>query len=790
MKKIGFYITIVLFLQLPCLASANTSVSVKVGVFENKPIVFKAGNDVSGLSVDVLERVAESEGWELIYIHDSFKNNLKRLKNNEIDLIVGLAFTESRNKDFHYTRETLLNNWGLVFQNDKNNITSMQDLIGKNVVLVENNIHSKYFDSLMRRFGFNYRPVFVQSPEELFDKLNNGEAVAGIINRLSSLKVEKQTGLVPTSIIFNPVEVRYASSRKGDDVLVKTIDTYLGQWKQDKNSFYYKSLNKWLNERPADSALWLSFFLIIITLSSVVTVYILYIKRIGRKKSKELDFVEKERNLILESLVDGAVVIDQNGLVISFNKAAEKMFGYQREEVTGNNVNMLMPEPDATRHDDYLKKYLDEKGSRIVGLGREVLALRKNGETFPMRLSVAELPLLDSNNVRFLGMCVDMTIQRKQDKYLQRSQKMDALGNLTGGIAHDYNNMLGVILGYADLLKEKLDDDSRLSMYAEQILRAADRGVSLTKKLLTFARHNEAEREDVDLIKLLRDESLMLEKTLTPRIYLELELSDDTRHIYVDKSELIESIVNMTINAMHAMPEGGRFTIKTENVNFDESNFQFEKNKNGAYVHLSLMDTGIGMTEAQQSRIFEPFYSTKGDGGTGLGMSQVYGFVNDHGGAIDVHSRIGLGTCIDIFIPVSDATDSTQHEAEKNKMSGSDKVTVLVVDDEQSLLDLVTEVMSGLGYKVIAANSGKEALEVLINEPVDLLLTDIIMPDMDGYALVKNVLIDFPDIKVQLMSGYSNVQGRDDLPDELLTTLLHKPFSVAELSEALHQKLQ
>lgn len=787
MKSFISFFTVVAAFIIP----VNTAfAAVKVGVFDNSPIVMKSDENITGFSIDILEVIAEKEGWEIEYIHDTFKHNFKRLKNNQIDLIVGLAYTEERNKDFYYTQETLLNNWGVVFQTSRGDITSIKDLINKKVVLINNNIHGKVFDSLMQKFGFNYYPVYVATPVELSEMLKKNKADAGVINRLTSINFNKQHQLKPTSIIFNPVEVRYASSRKASDSYVKTIDGYLHQWKQDKQSFYYQSLQKWLNGATSQASTFINIAVLVMIIVIMVAVYVFYLKKIFRRNTLQLDFKQKEQTRILESLADGAIIIDQQGMIFSFNKAAEKMFGYRNKEVLGKNIKMLMPESTASHHDDYLKIYMKNRYDRVVGKGREVIARRANKETFPMRLSVSELPFDDENQIRFIGICVDLTTQKQQDKYFQRSQKMDALGQLTGGIAHDYNNMLGVILGYSELLKEKLDSDSRLLLYADQISRAADRGVSLTKKLLRFSRNNEAEREDVDINAFLDGEAIMLEKILTPRIPLQLELHESLRHVFIDRSELIEAIVNMTINAMHAMPDGGEFCIKTNNVIFDKSNFQFiENNERPDHVHIMLEDNGAGMTEIQQSRIFEPFFTTKGDKGTGLGMSQVYGFVTEHNGVIDLHSVIGVGTRFDIYLPVHQGEESKEINKPDTHSSTVDKKVILVVDDEESLLALVGELIVNIGYEVITANSGKEALELLINNKVDLLLTDIIMPDMDGYVLVKNVLMDFPEIKIQLMSGYDNIKGKEDVPPELLNHILKKPFSIQELSVVLQQQL-
>lgn len=785
MKKTINFLGLIALLLTASLVSAKTLI--KVGVFENRPIVFlNEEQQVAGLSVDILERIASEEDWQLEYVYDNFKKNFKRLENNEIDLIVGLAYTEARAEKLKYTQQTLLNNWGVVFQHEDQSFVSIEDLQQKRVALVDNNIHSKVFDSLMSQFGFSYFPVFVNSPDQLFEAIEKGQADAGVINRLTSLTVRDRYKIKPTSIIFNPVEVRYASSPATSDQYVKKIDEYLELWRKETSSYYYESLDKWINNKASGTSYWLEYWLIGFILLALSASFIVgYIRNIVRKNSLALGYRQKEQEYILENLVDGAIIIDEKGTVQLYNRAAEKIFQFKSDEVIGRNVSMLMPEHDATRHDEYLNHYKMHGSKYAVGTAREVIAKRKDGQCFPMRLSVAELPKYEGQGVRFIGTCVDLTLQKQQDKYIQRTHKMDALGQLTGGIAHDYNNMLGVILGYSDLLREKLEEGSRLQSYAEQIRQAASRGVALTKKLLTFSRNSPTDRESINLNQLLEEQALMLEKTLTPRIRLVFEFDETLKPVFVDKSEMIESIVNIAVNAMHAMPDGGIFTIKTRNVNFDKDTFMYMNDVEGAYVHVSLSDTGIGMSEDLQSHIFEPFFSTKGDKGTGLGMSQVYGFATDHGGAVDVQSRLGLGSRFHLFLPVYNGEFNKEEDKQVVTLSGQMNQTILVVDDESSILGLVKEVAEMRGYKVILANGGIEALEKLQKHSVDLILSDIIMPDIDGYSLYEKVMKDFPETRFQFMTGFGDIKGRENIPENLLNNVLNKPFSSAELIAAL-----
>ena len=784
-----FYKAFVAFLLLSLSIAGYAQEKIKVGVFENKPIVFKSENgNMSGLSIDILNAIADEEQWQIEYVYGPFRDIYQQLEANEINLIVGLAYTEKRNKDLFYTQETLLNNWGIIYQSLKSNITSIEDLQGKRVVLVNKNIHSRVFASLMDKFGFSFTPVYVDTPQQLFAVMKNEQATAGVINRLASLNVTEKDKLKPTSIIFNPVEVRYASSRKSDTYLVEKIDEYLHRWKEDKTSFYFQQIVKWVNTSESTESKWLkySLFLVAILLIAFV-IYVFYIKKVVRKSHDDLNFKLAEQSVILESLAEGIIIMDESGIIQYFNHAAEKIFLYDANEIIGRKVSRLIKSADTDESDRYIDNYNVVKQGKAIGKSREIFAKRKNNETFPIRFSLSELPAKDGAEIRYIGLCVDLTLEKEQDKYLQRSQKMEALGQLTGGIAHDYNNMLAVILGFTEILNDSVGDNPELKSYVQEIMKAADRGAALTKKLLSFTKSSNIEREEVNINDLLRDEKVMLEKTLTPRIQLKLELEDNLSPLLLDKSALIESIVNIAINAMHALPEGGKFTISTHAITSDSNPLLLVDSTHDKYLNIKLQDNGGGMTEAQQRRIFEPFYSTKGDAGTGLGMSQVYGFVTEHDGVIDVNSKIGFGTCIDIYLPFYEQQKTEKKQKITQQFVHPSNKTILVVDDEEAILYMVKSMAMLKGYKVMTVTKARDVMPILKDNHIDLLLSDILMPDMSGYELVQLVMKNFKDVKIQLMSGYSDIEGKDDIPAELLENILHKPFNSDQLMEKLAQ---
>ena len=342
-----------------------------------------------------------------------------------------------------------------------------------------------------------------------------------------------------------------------------------------------------------------------------------------------------------------------------------------------------------------------------------------------------------------------------------------------------------------DLLHRlSISNDETKTDYIEQIHTAAERARKLTSKLLTFSKKGSGERSVTNINTLLLAEQHMLEKTLTARINFSLELDNNLWPVLLEQNLFQDSILNICINAMHAMPDGGRLTINTCNKSINETD-KFTELSPGDYVQISITDTGSGMDKATRQKIFDPFFSTKGDKGTGLGMSQVYGFVTSSGGGIHLYSEPNLGTKITIYLPRylnnSDNTEQniTSKNTETHTLSGSE--TILVVDDEPSLASLICNILNTHGYKTINTNSAKQALQALQENHIDLIISDIIMPEMDGYQLAENVIQKYPDIKIIHISGFSGDHQHQHLSQDL--ALINKPFSAKDLLELVRSQL-
>ena len=468
---------------------------------------------------------------------------------------------------------------------------------------------------------------------------------------------------------------------------------------------------------------------------------------------------QKELSQTLDAIFDAVITIDESGLILSCNRATELMFGYAAEELVGNNVSLLMPEKLAAQHDEYINNYLLTGENQIIGRGRELVGKNKGQKAFPLHLTIAELPKNKDERKRFVGVCHDLSKTKQHEKLLNRTQKMEALGQLTGGIAHDYNNMLGVIIGYSDILKTQLKDQPGLLNFVEQIHQAGDRGAQLTRKLLSFSRQTPDASQESDINRLIKNNKDVLRKTLLS-VDLRLNLDDAIHKINIDQNSFEDALLNMAINAMHAMPNGGVLNLSTCEVELSKeqaANFNIEQ---GKYVQLSIEDNGEGMNKAIQDKIFEPFFSTKGEQGSGLGLAQVYGFIKSSMGAINVYSELGSGTRFSLYLPIPKqdykAENKVEDKDEQSSVFGNE--TILVVDDEPQLRALAQTILAAKGYRVLTATNGIEALAVLEENSIDLMFSDIIMPKMNGYILVEKAQKLYPELKILLASGFQGNQ--------------------------------
>jgi len=489
---------------------------------------------------------------------------------------------------------------------------------------------------------------------------------------------------------------------------------------------------------------------------------------------------------IVDSAIDGIIIADVQGKIEQVNSAVGKMFGYDPAELEGRNVSILMPEPDRHRHDGYLHSYLETREKKIIDIGREVTGQRKDQSTFPLYLSITEV--FFDHTRSFVALLHDLTERNKYLEELHQAQKMEALGQLTGGLAHDFNNLLTVILGDLEMLHNSVSNAEGRELLDDAIA-SVDLGTQLIDRLLAFGRRQALSPKVINVNRLLSGMKLMLRRTIGENIKLEEAFTEKIWPVYADPGLIETAILNLMLNARDAMPEGGKITLQTGNHVKDYGKKDTSDPAAESYVRISVVDNGTGMSPDTLDHIYEPFFTTKPSGsGTGLGLSMVYGFVKQSGGNINISSQLGQGTTVDIYLPKARDGMTTQKKPEvvKHLQLRGRGETILYVEDDPRVRQINARRLLELGYNVYTAKDGPSALDILAKQGrADLLFTDIVMPGgMSGKELADYARKQQPDIKVLLTTGYAKPLSSGGYAGE---NVLMKPYSKEVLAAYLRQ---
>jgi PAS domain S-box-containing protein len=492
---------------------------------------------------------------------------------------------------------------------------------------------------------------------------------------------------------------------------------------------------------------------------------------------------------IIDSSEDAIISKDLNGIITSWNRGAEHIYGYTSEEAIGKHISLLTPGD----HTAEISKILGQIALGETVEHHESVRVTKDGRQLNVSISVS--PLRDASD-KIVGASViarDITAQKRSEGQLRQAQKMEAIGRLAGGVAHDFNNILGIINACTEFLRDRIDPAAEPSLYVENIRKASERGRALTKQLLAFSRTSAIQPRVLDLNERLRDISKLLRPLLGDDVEILIVPRSASAVVEADPGQLDQIVVNLAVNARDAMPHGGKFILETGAVSFDEAFAdQNQAMRPGKYILLAVSDTGHGMDEATMSRIFEPFFTTKDKGkGTGLGLATVYGIVKQSAGHILVYSEPGHGTTFKIYLPSADHKIGLGSKVEVETVGPERQATILLVEDDEIMRSLTRQLLQEHGYTVVEADDGKSALEWAEShpQPVDLLLTDVVMRRMSGPELVERLHPSRPTLKVVYMSGYTGelIAEREMLQRGI--TLLEKPFSRTALLNTIHATL-
>jgi len=529
----------------------------------------------------------------------------------------------------------------------------------------------------------------------------------------------------------------------------------------------------------------------LICLVLLFDIYVIYqhlqIYRIRRR------LIEREElfRLISENAADMIALVDADGKRLYNSPSYSAILGYTPEELQATPALEQIHPDDVERVEEAAKE------TQLAGTGRRIeYRMRHKNGTWRLLESTASTITDASGKVgKLVIVNRDITDRKRLEEQYRQAQKMEAVGRLSGGIAHDFNNLLGVMIGFAEILQASVADSPLLADSVEEILKAGKRAGSLTRQLLAFSRQQVLEPKILELNSTIAEIEKMLRRIIGEDVQLETILDPAAGRIKADEGQIEQVLLNLAVNARDAMPSGGKLTIETRNAHLDDE-FAHRHSypiKNGDYILFTVTDTGVGMNAEVLAHMFEPFFTTKEKGkGTGLGLATVYGIVKQSGGYIDVASEIGRGTTFNIFLPRVDEEPISESTQKASPTVATSKQTILVVEDEESLLKSTCSLLRAVGYEVLEALGGSEALRIsqVRNRDIQVVLTDVVMPGMDGVELVQHLIAQRPSLKVIYMSGYTGQSaGRSAAfsPDALF---LMKPFTREELVRKIQDALQ
>ena len=510
----------------------------------------------------------------------------------------------------------------------------------------------------------------------------------------------------------------------------------------------------------------------------------------ARRAQESLRESERLARNIVETSLDAFVQTDETSSILGWNSQAEQLFGWRRDEVLGKStIDLIVAESERDRVRAGLKRFLEDDDGRTLNRRRELMCCRRDGKEFKAELSVTALKRREG--LLFNVFYRDLTDKIAAEERIRHAEKMEAVGQLTGGVAHDFNNILTVITGTIEILAGAVEKEPQLAAITKMIDEAAGRGAELTQHLLAFARKQPLQPREIDINSLIVDTAKLLRPTLGEQIQIESVFEDENCVGMVDPNQLTTAILNLALNARDAMPGGGKLIVETGGAYLDEVYASVNDVRPGHYVMIAVSDTGSGIPASMLPRVFDPFFTSKGPGkGTGLGLSMVYGFIKQSAGHIKIYSEEGHGTTIKMYLPPGKTPTAAGEGVTAAAIEGGHE-TILVVEDDRLVRGYVLAQLHALGYVTLQAANAAEALAIVATgKPFDLLFTDVIMPGkMNGRQLADELMKTRPDLKVVYTSGYTENaiihHGRLDSG----VMLLAKPYRKSDLARIIRKAL-
>lgn len=778
---------------------------VRVGAFNYYPGIFKDTDGVvKGFYVDTLADIGQRENIRFDYVYGSWTEGLERIKSGEVDVLTSVAFTEERARFLDYTATPLLTVWAELYTTAASGIDGILEVQDKKIAVMKGDFNAANFINLVKNFHISCNLVEKSNFDEVFKAIASKEVDAGVANSTFGIAKHKEYGLRSTGLVFNPFDIFFAVAKGKNQALLTILETNLANWRIQDDSPYEYARQKWMHQVDTVTVIprWIVIVLIATGFSALVTaVFVLVLKQQVKRKTISLiesayryKILADRQDAILKSVPDIIMEVDTERVYTWANSAGIAFFG---DDVIGKEAGYYFEGEQET----YQKTRPLIEGAADV-LYVESRQRRRDGET---RLLAWWCKALADNQGKVTGTLStarDITESRqveeekeKLQEQLIQAQKMESIGRLAGGVAHDFNNMLSVILGNTEIIMEDTDPSNPLISNMKEIHNAAERSTNLTRQLLAFARKQTISPKVLNLNETVGTMLKMLQRLIGEDISLVWLPAENLWTVKMDPSQIDQLLTNLCVNARDAIIKSvGKVTIETSNISFDEDYCCAHTGIiPGNYVMLSVSDNGPGMDKEILNNLFEPFFTTKGVGqGTGLGLATIYGIVKQNKGFINVYTELGEGTTFKIYLSPYIETIVSGEERNVTKAAPTGHETILLVEDEKAILKMAQLMLERLGYNVLAASSPAEALRIVEKSNanvIHLLMTDVVMPEMNGREMAKKLLSRFPDLKCLFMSGYTaNVIAHHGILDEGVQ-FINKPFSKQNLAIKVREVL-
>lgn len=756
----------------------------------------KSDGRAVGLYPDLIREMFAEKSMKAIFVTGTPAECLGFLQEGEIDLLTTVEFSSESASKVDFNSEPVAIVWGQVFCRPGANFNGIMSLDGKVVAVKQAEAMGQDFIQSLAGSGGKCKILEFASHGDVLAAVQTGAAIAGVTLQHIGLREGNRYGLVPSSIRFSPHAVYFATRKGLNRPLLDFIDSKIRNWKKDGNSFYYRRLSHYSLGQNfyGNSAIpgWLKIILwtvIAIAMSSLLFVRILKIR--VEEKTRELLERENEFQELVENANSIILRLDKEQRILFMNRFGLKLFGYSAGELIGQSV------VGTIIHQNHLEgKELPKLIQGAFAEADELMVFEnenqcKDGRTVFIQWSNRAIYDEGGRFLELLCIGTDVSGKRALEAELLQAQKMEAVGRLAGGIAHDLNNILFIFFGNAELARLNVNDPLALNSNLDQMVAAATRARDLVKQILAFSRKEIAVKKVLSLVEVVREAIKMLRSTFPATIKIEEEYLSDQR-IMADKTQLYQIVMNLCTNSMHALngqPGNLKITIsEMASPNGNPGQPRYEKNM----LRLSISDTGKGISKENLTKIFEPFFTTKAKNkGTGMGLAVVHGIVKEHGGDIRVMSEVDKGTTFELIFPMvkGNETISESVENEAKDYSGSERI--MLIDDEQCILDAIGEILRSHGYEVTTFQKPQKAIIEFDKHPdrYDLIISDLTMPGITGEVLTGVVLDKRPDMPIFVITGHSEEVDEASALEFGATAFAYKPLTSEEMLKEVREIL-